>query len=88
MTNSPRDSNACFNWLIALCRAAELLALSMCSRSIFNAGSLSLMTHLRANTLASWRHVIQTVSAAPGKIWRRNNHSVASTFDHPTFSRQ
>ncbi len=67
VTNSPRDSNACFNWLIALSPVAELLALSMCFRSVFNAGSLSLMTHLRANTLASWRHVIRTVSAAPGK---------------------
>ena len=67
VTNSPRDSNAFFNWLIALSPVAELLALSMCFRSAFNAGSLSLMTHLRANTLASWRHVIRTVNAAPGK---------------------
>ena len=53
VTNIPRDASICFNSQIALSSVVELLAWSICRRSAFKAGSLSLIVHRHANTCAS-----------------------------------
>ena len=68
VTNIPRRASASFNCPIAMSAVAELFALSMCRRRVFKAGSLSLITHLRANTLASCRLAMRTTWVAPGKL--------------------
>ena len=53
VTNIPREVSICFSCQIALSSVAELLAWSICRRSAFRAGSLSLIVHRHANTFAS-----------------------------------
>src|SRR3974390_3116333 len=55
VTNIPREESICFNCQIALSAVAELLACSICRRSAFSEGSLSLIVHRHTNTLASWK---------------------------------
>ena len=71
MTNIPRAASVCFNCQIALSAVAELLARSICRRSAFSAGSLSLIVHRHTNTLASWKLAIRTLWLTPGK-WASN----------------
>jgi hypothetical protein len=68
VTSIPRKASICFSCQIALSSVAELLAWSICRRSAFSAGSLSLIVHRHTNTLASWRLAIRTVWCAPGKL--------------------
>jgi hypothetical protein len=67
VTNIPREVSICFSCRIALSSVAELLAWSICRRSAFRAGSLSLIVHRQANTLASWKLAIRTLWLTPGK---------------------
>ncbi len=67
MTNIPREASICFNCQIALSAVAVLLACSICRRSAFSEGSLSLIVHRHTNTLASWKLAIQTLCLTPGK---------------------
>jgi hypothetical protein len=53
VTNNPREASACVNCWIALSVIAKFLAFSTLRRSVFNAGSLSLITHRHTNILAS-----------------------------------
>ena len=68
VTNIPREVSICFNCQIALSAVAELLLCSICRRSVFSEGSLSLIVHRHTNTLASWKLAIRTVWLAPGKL--------------------
>jgi hypothetical protein len=66
VTNIPREVSICFNSQIALSAVAELLACSICRRSAFSEGSLSLIVHRHTNTLASWKLAIRTLWLTPG----------------------
>ena len=84
VTSIPRQASACFNSRIALSAVAELLACSMWRSSAFRAGSLSLITHLRANILASCKLAIGRLGWRR-QNWHRNNRSGAETSDHLRF---
>jgi hypothetical protein len=53
ITNNPRVASSWVNCWTALSVIVKLLAFSICRRSAFKAGSLSLITHRHTNTLAS-----------------------------------